>query len=583
MKALKVIKMMSLSALVAISLLNPVLVFADESEDATSIESTESDSSESSSNGSSSTEESNNEEESNQLENESGDATTDEINNEDNSVPSNDGDDINNDESADNEDNSSSSDEGNNEEANQEPVDPYAGLPTYVIDSSYTADDQLVIPEGGVVRVTEDATIGNIYSQGDIVIIGVDGAVLHVANTSFESEHMSSHPGIVAKGSITIKDAQIIDNSDGVAISDVSGSKGGINIENSTIVVEDGDSTRIYGICSIEGISIESSTISVGSNYSECGIFAFGNIVNRNSELSIQEGGKYTIMSASVIDLGDDNYVLVPEEDKIVQVLENKSFAYNTQVSTVSAPGSVTIISRTPEPEPVVEPEPEVNSGEPEVTPVADETIDPADSNAESNPTSDIIENIVTEEDMFVTGLQVVAQTSAENPNTAVAYNPDGSAVVITQFDNMLSTSSVSSDGTVTGSYGYSIKDNDSLVLSSVESTEASVDIPASITLDGITYSVTGIDSRAFKNNTTIETVNIGNNVTEIGSHAFEGCSNLKTIVIRDSITSVGKKAFHNIAKDARLQVIGSGDLRPLIKSILKESNSIKGVDIVAF
>lgn len=55
---------------------------------------------------------------------------------------------------------------------------------------------------------------------------------------------------------------------------------------------------------------------------------------------------------------------------------------------------------------------------------------------------------------------------------------------------------------------------------------------------------VTTINYRAFKNNTKIENVIIGNSVVTIHTEAFYGCSNLKEILIPDSITSVAYWAF---------------------------------------
>ena len=55
---------------------------------------------------------------------------------------------------------------------------------------------------------------------------------------------------------------------------------------------------------------------------------------------------------------------------------------------------------------------------------------------------------------------------------------------------------------------------------------------------------VTTINYRAFKNNTKIENVILGNSVVTIHTEAFYGCSNLKEILIPDSVTSVAYWAF---------------------------------------
>ncbi|MCM1179034.1 MAG: leucine-rich repeat domain-containing protein [Clostridium sp.] len=73
--------------------------------------------------------------------------------------------------------------------------------------------------------------------------------------------------------------------------------------------------------------------------------------------------------------------------------------------------------------------------------------------------------------------------------------------------------------------------------------------IPDTVTVDGIQYKVTAIDANAFKGNTKITSVKIGNNVKSIDSEAFKGCSALTTVTISDSVEKIGKNAFYNCKK----------------------------------
>ncbi len=83
-----------------------------------------------------------------------------------------------------------------------------------------------------------------------------------------------------------------------------------------------------------------------------------------------------------------------------------------------------------------------------------------------------------------------------------------------------------------------------------------SVTIPATVTIDGITYDVTDVSKNAFKNCTKLKKVNVGKNITSIGKNSFYNCKNLKKIVIKSkSITSVGKNAFKKINSDAVIKV----------------------------
>lgn len=75
------------------------------------------------------------------------------------------------------------------------------------------------------------------------------------------------------------------------------------------------------------------------------------------------------------------------------------------------------------------------------------------------------------------------------------------------------------------------------------------VAIPATVTIDGITYKVTSIAANALKNNKVVTTVTIGKNVTAIGSGAFSGCTKLKKVTIGKSVTNIGASAFSGCTK----------------------------------
>ena len=87
-------------------------------------------------------------------------------------------------------------------------------------------------------------------------------------------------------------------------------------------------------------------------------------------------------------------------------------------------------------------------------------------------------------------------------------------------------------------------------------SKKTSVSIPAMITINGYTYKVTEIASKAFKNNKKLKSVTIGKNVTKIGKEVFSGCKKLKKITIKSAVLkSVGKNAIKNIDKKATIKV----------------------------
>ena len=69
--------------------------------------------------------------------------------------------------------------------------------------------------------------------------------------------------------------------------------------------------------------------------------------------------------------------------------------------------------------------------------------------------------------------------------------------------------------------------------------------IPASVTYNSVTYSVTSIGNLAFYNCTGLTSVTIPNSVTSIGEEAFYECSGLTSVTIPNSVTSIGDCAFY--------------------------------------
>ncbi len=76
------------------------------------------------------------------------------------------------------------------------------------------------------------------------------------------------------------------------------------------------------------------------------------------------------------------------------------------------------------------------------------------------------------------------------------------------------------------------------------DSTAKVVEIPDTVTVAGQEIPVTSIEDKAFKGNTIVTEVKIGDNVETIGESAFENCSKLKKVEVSDSVTTIEKKAF---------------------------------------
>ena len=71
-----------------------------------------------------------------------------------------------------------------------------------------------------------------------------------------------------------------------------------------------------------------------------------------------------------------------------------------------------------------------------------------------------------------------------------------------------------------------------------------SITLPATVTHNGMSYSVTSIGRSAFSNCSSLTDITIPEGVTSIGNQAFLCCSSLTTITIPEGVTSIGSSAF---------------------------------------
>ncbi|MGN0482165.1 MAG: RICIN domain-containing protein [Lachnospiraceae bacterium] len=83
------------------------------------------------------------------------------------------------------------------------------------------------------------------------------------------------------------------------------------------------------------------------------------------------------------------------------------------------------------------------------------------------------------------------------------------------------------------------------------------IEIPSTVTVNSVTYKVTGIADKACKGDAAVETVTIADSVKVIGDSAFEACTKLKKVTIGKNVTSIGEKAFYKDKKLADLTIKG--------------------------
>ena len=72
------------------------------------------------------------------------------------------------------------------------------------------------------------------------------------------------------------------------------------------------------------------------------------------------------------------------------------------------------------------------------------------------------------------------------------------------------------------------------------------VNIPESVTYEGVKYNVTAIGNSAFYNCKKLDSITIPNGVTEISGWSFDGCTSLTSIDIPNSVIFIGKNAFED-------------------------------------
>ena len=73
---------------------------------------------------------------------------------------------------------------------------------------------------------------------------------------------------------------------------------------------------------------------------------------------------------------------------------------------------------------------------------------------------------------------------------------------------------------------------------------KGTLNIPATVTINGTEYSVTSIGDYAFVGCSNLQSVTIPNSVTSIGDYAFNDCRSLQSVTIPNSVTSIGTHAF---------------------------------------
>lgn len=93
-------------------------------------------------------------------------------------------------------------------------------------------------------------------------------------------------------------------------------------------------------------------------------------------------------------------------------------------------------------------------------------------------------------------------------------------------------------------------------VMSLVDESRTTVTVPNTVTFGGRTYSVTCINSNAFRNNQNLTKVTLGTNIRSIEHYAFYNCSKLSKVVINSrSLVNVSNYAFKKTQASLKVYV----------------------------
>ncbi len=105
-----------------------------------------------------------------------------------------------------------------------------------------------------------------------------------------------------------------------------------------------------------------------------------------------------------------------------------------------------------------------------------------------------------------------------------------------------------------------------------------SITIPATVSIDGISYKVTSIAENALKGNKKLVSVKIGSNITKIKKNTFSSCTKLKSVTIGKNVTAIEDKAFYKCA--ALEKVVIPTKVKKIGKSAFESCTKLKSATI---
>lgn len=104
------------------------------------------------------------------------------------------------------------------------------------------------------------------------------------------------------------------------------------------------------------------------------------------------------------------------------------------------------------------------------------------------------------------------------------------------------------------------------------------VNIPATVSYDGIDFSVVSIGGFAFSDCSDLNSVNLPSSLQSIGDYAFHDCISLNSIIIPNSVTAIGSNVFDGCSNLVSITL--SNSLKSIEKYTFYNCRSLQTIDI---
>ena len=130
----------------------------------------------------------------------------------------------------------------------------------------------------------------------------------------------------------------------------------------------------------------------------------------------------------------------------------------------------------------------------------------------------------------------------------------------------------------IVGNLKYIVSSSNQVSVKAANTTITTANIPATVSYDGTTYSVTSIGYCAFLNCSSLTSIDIPNSVTSIGVGAFFGCSSLTSVTIPNSVTSIGSSTFYGCSSLTSVSIPNS--VTSIGSSTFSGCSSLTSIDI---